>query len=56
MYGKQEQVIDFSQPVNSEEAFPAWSLLDGVVRQWVALSGHEKDQENYAKLRQKYQD
>jgi hypothetical protein len=28
-----------------------WQLLDQVVRKWVALSGFEKDQENYAKMK-----
>jgi hypothetical protein len=29
----------------------AWKSLDEVVRKWVALSGHEKDQEDYQKRR-----
>jgi hypothetical protein len=31
-----------------------WQLLDQVVRKWVALSGFEKDQENYANLKELY--
>lgn len=31
-----------------------WQLLDQVIRKWATLSGFEKDQENYAKLKQLY--
>jgi hypothetical protein len=34
----------------------AWKSLDFVVRKWAALSGFEKDQENYQNLRRLYQD
>jgi hypothetical protein len=33
---------------------PAWILLDEVVRKWVALSGFEKDQEDYKILKEKH--
>jgi hypothetical protein len=32
----------------------AWQLLDQVIRKWATLSGFEKDQENYANLKELY--
>lgn len=36
------------------EEISAWEALDEVVRKWAVMSGHEKDMENYEKLRQMY--
>ena len=56
MYGKQEQSINWMEANAADPEIPAWKSLDIVVRQWVTMSGFEKDQENYAKLRAKWQD
>ena len=32
-----------------------WKSLDFVIRQWAALTGHEKDQSNYQKMKELYQ-
>jgi galactokinase len=56
MYGKQEQVVVTDTEKSEIDPFPAWQMLDLVVRQWVALSGFEKDQEEYQKRRKLYQD
>jgi len=34
---------------------PAWKALDIVTRKWAALSGFEKDQSNYQKMKEMYQ-
>ena len=34
------------------EQILAWEALNEVCRKWATLSGHEKDLENYEKLRQ----
>jgi len=39
--------------INDEIA--AWKRLDEVIRCWAALSGFEKDQENYQKLKEQYE-
>ena len=63
MYGKQEQVMMWMDANSADPEIPAWKSLDIVTRQWASLSGFEKDQEKYAKLREismgqrpKYQD
>ena len=40
--------------IAEDEEIPAWKRLDIVVRKWAALTGFEKDQENYAKLQEQY--
>jgi hypothetical protein len=40
---------------HEEDELPTWKTLDLVIRQWVALTGHEKDQSNYAKMKEMYQ-
>ena len=34
-----------------DDEIPAWKRLDIVTRKWAALSGMEKDLENYQKLK-----
>jgi hypothetical protein len=34
---------------------PDWKALDIVIRKWVALSGFEKDQNSYQKMKEMYQ-
>lgn len=33
---------------------PAWKALDIVTRQWAVMSGFEKDQSNYQKMKESY--
>ena len=33
----------------------SWEQLDLVVRKWAVLSGHEKDQSSYQKMKEMYQ-
>ena len=40
--------------IADDEEIPAWKRLDVVTRKWVALSGMEKDLENYKKLQEEY--
>ena len=47
----QEVVIFDAQ----EGEIPAWKALDNVCRKWVALSGFEKDQSDYQKMKEQYQ-
>ena len=42
----------FTTPEAENTEIPAWKALDTVVRQWAVLSGFEKDQAFYDKLRQ----
>ena len=37
-----------------DEEIPAWKRLDIVTRKWAVLTGHEKDLENYEKMRQEW--
>jgi hypothetical protein len=37
-----------------DEEIPAWKRLDIVTRKWAALSGFEKDQDTYAKMKEYY--
>jgi hypothetical protein len=37
-----------------DEEIPAWKRLDIVCRKWAILSGFEKDQEMYQKLKEDY--
>jgi len=32
-----------------------WEELNQVIRKWAALTGHEKDQNNYQKMKEMYQ-
>jgi hypothetical protein len=41
-------------PVN-EDGVPSWKALDSVIRKWAVLSGFEKDQNNYQKMKEMYQ-
>lgn len=41
-------------PVN-DEGVPSWKALDSVIRKWAVLSGFEKDQNNYQKMKEMYQ-
>jgi len=38
-----------------DEEIPAWKRLDIVTRKWAALSGFEKDQSSYQKMKEYYQ-
>jgi hypothetical protein len=38
-----------------DEEIPAWKRLDIVTRKWAALSGMEKDAENYQKRKELYE-
>ena len=40
--------------IADDEEIPAWKRLDVVTRKWAALSGMEKDLENYKKLQEEY--
>ena len=37
------------------EEIPAWKLIDLVCRKWAVMSGHEKDQDNYVKMKEMYE-
>jgi hypothetical protein len=41
-------------PVN-EDGVSSWKALDSVIRKWAVLSGFEKDQSDYQKMKQEYQ-
>ena len=63
MYGKQEQIMFWMDAKAEDPEIPAWKSLDIVTRKWATMTGFEKDQEKYAKLREismgqrpKYQD
>jgi hypothetical protein len=56
MLNQQPQIMSWVDKEQHDAAFPAWKALDNVVRQWAALSGHEKDQEKYEILKKMYQD
>ena len=56
MTNKQEQVMFWQNANAADPEIPAWKSLDIVCRQWAAQSGFEKDQENYQKLKLRYQD
>lgn len=38
-----------------DDEIPAWKRLDIVTRKWAVLSGFEKDQVNYAKMKEMYE-
>jgi hypothetical protein len=38
-----------------DEEIPAWKRLDIVCRKWAVLTGFEKDQEKYEKLKEQYE-
>lgn len=44
--------LDNSLPEVKQEP---WEQLDEVIRKWIALSGFEKDQSDYQKMKQEYQ-
>ena len=39
---------------SDDEEIPAWKRLDIVTRKWAVLSGFEKDQDSYAKMKEYY--
>jgi hypothetical protein len=41
--------------VADDEEIPAWKRLDIVIRKWATLSGFEKDQSDYQKMKELYQ-
>ena len=41
--------------IADDEEIPAWKRLDIVIRKWAALTGFEKDQSNYQKMKELYQ-
>jgi len=43
------------QNVTPEVEQEPWEALDQVIRKWAALTGHEKDQSDYQKMKQEYQ-
>jgi len=43
------------QNVTPEVEKEPWEALDQVIRKWAALTGHEKDQSDYQKMKQEYQ-
>ena len=38
-----------------DEEIPAWKRLNIVTRKWAVLSGFEKDQSNYQKMKEQYE-
>ena len=50
---EQKDPLIFSAAADDEE-IPAWKRLDIVTRKWAALSGMEKDLDNYAKMKEHY--
>jgi hypothetical protein len=44
--------IIFTSAENADPEIPAWKALDEVCRKWATLSGFEKDQNFYEKLRE----
>jgi hypothetical protein len=50
---QQNETIRFDNKI--EDDIPGWKLLDDVMRKWAVLSGFEKDQERYAKLKEYYE-
>jgi hypothetical protein len=38
-----------------ENEIPAWKSLDIVTRQWAVMSGFERDQSNYQKMKEFYE-
>ena len=44
--------LDNSLPEVKQEP---WEQLDEVIRKWIALSGFEKDQSDYQKMKEQYQ-
>lgn len=45
---------NFDAIFRKTEKIPGWKHLDQATRKWAVLTGHEKDQEQYEKLSQKY--
>ena len=50
-----QQLELFVEENKINDEIPAWKRLDDVIRSWSALSGFEKDQENYQKLKEQYE-
>jgi len=38
-----------------ENEIPAWKRLDIVTRKWATLTGFERDQSNYQKMKESYE-
>ena len=55
MLNQEQQMVSWVSQEEHDKNFAPWQLLDGVVRQWAALSGHERDQSNYQKMKEQYQ-
>jgi len=41
--------------IADDEEIPAWKRLDIVTRKWAVLTGFEKDQSNYQKMKESYE-
>jgi uncharacterized membrane-anchored protein len=52
MSNKQEEFQVWMSAKAEDPEIPAWKSLDIVCRKWAVMSGFEKDQEKYAKLRE----
>lgn len=52
MSNKQEQAMMWMHAISEDPEIPAWKSLDIVCRQWAVLSGFEKDEQFYEKLRE----
>lgn len=50
---EQKEPLIFDARADDDE-IPAWKRLDIVTRKWAALSGFEKDMDNYAKMKEFY--
>ena len=55
MSNKEEQLIMWNSAIAEDPEIPAWKSLDIVIRRWAALSGFEKDQSNYQKMKEEFQ-
>ena len=55
MDNKQQESMSFTEPNRDGVEIPAWKELDEVCRKWATLSNFEKDQSNYAKMKEQYQ-
>jgi len=52
--GNQSYYIWLDAKADDKE-IPAWKRLDIVTRKWAVLSGFEKDQSNYQKMKEQYE-
>ncbi len=51
-----EQNMEFFMRAKADDGeVPAWKLVDLICRKWAVMSQFEKDQSNYAKLKEMYE-